>query len=423
MKIIIFISILLVQAGNMLAQEKVGIEFQAHLSWQEVLEEASGENKLIFIDLYTTWCGPCKRLEKEIFTQDTVAEKFNKTFINYRVDAEKGEGKELAEKFRVSGYPYLVFADGSGQMVYASVGYKAVDELISLADQAIAESKTNKPMGVWESEYKSKHQDPTWLKGYIQKRNLLRLDNRKHLEKYYGMIPEDEYVLTENLKLIINSSGLDLESPLLALVSEFFDQIPVSEDTVHFLQAGLIGTFDGAINPPFMAAIKENDEDVILNIVAPLYDSLWPETVLSMPWHQKSDGDRWKFIFYKETAQVDKLIPVANRFLKKYYSQMSREEIHLSDSIIFQKSKVALAKQGMDPESPMIAHFLAHYTSDDHLRWFLDASYSVANHSEKPEELEIALEWAQRALYIKGNEATREINNLLQEALKKLPAR
>lgn len=419
MKKLIIISILLVQAGSMFSQEKAGIEFQTHLSWQEVLDEASRENKLIFIDLYTTWCGPCKRLENEIFTQDTVAGKFNATFINYRVDAEKGEGKELAEKFGVTGYPYLVFADGSGQMVYVSVGYKGAEALITLADQAIAESKTEKPMGIWESEYRSMHQDPAWLKGYIQKRNLLRLDNRKHLETYYEMIPEADYVLTENLKLIINSSGLALESPMLALVSDIFDKIPAGEDTVHFLQTGLIGTYDGAINPPFMTAIKNKDEETILNIVAPLYESLWPETVRCMPWHQKLDGDMWKFIFYKETAQVDKLILVASRFLKKYYSQMSKEEIHLSDSLIFQKSKIALAKQGMNPESPMISQMLGHYTSDDHLRWFLDASYTVANHSEKPEQLELALEWAKRALYIRENEATLEINSRLKEALKK----
>jgi hypothetical protein len=272
-------------------------------------------------------------------------------------------------------------------------------------------------MGIWESEYITKHGDPIWLKGYIQKRNLLRLDNRKHLGDYYEMIQEVDYVKTENLKLIINSTGLDLESPLLKLVSEIFAQIPASEDTVHFLQNGLSGTFDGAINPPFMAAIKQNQEEVVLNTIAPLYEILWPESVRGMPWYQKQDGDKWKFIFYKETGNVDKLIPVAMGFIDKYYSHLSREEIILSDSILFQQSKIALAKQGMDPDSPMISHFLEHYISDDHLRWYLDASYAVANHSINSEYLEIALEWAKRALYIRENEATLEINKLLKNAL------
>jgi thioredoxin-related protein len=415
-KKLVFILFLL-QAGFIFAQENKGIDFKSQLSWQEVVQAATEENKLIFIDLYTTWCGPCKRLEQEIFTQDSVADKFNPTFINYRVDAEKGEGIELAKQFGVTGYPYLVFTDQSGQMVYASVGYKGVDALITLADQAITESQTEKPMGIWESEYKSKHEDPIWLKGYIQKRNLLRLDNRKHLEDYYEMIQAEDYVKTENLKLIINSTGLDLESPLLKLVSEIFDHIPASEDTVHFLQNGLSGTFDGAINPPFMAAIKLSQEEVVLNTIAPLYEILWPETVRGMPWYQKQDGDKWKLIFYKETGQVEKLIPIATGFINKYYSHLSREEIILSDSILFQQSKIALAKQGMDPDSQMISHFLEHYTSDDHLRWYLDASYAVANHSTNPEYLEIALEWAKRALYIRENEATLEINKLLKDAL------
>ncbi len=98
---------------------------------------------------------------------------------------------------------------------------------------------------------------------------------------------------------------------------------------------------------------------------------------------------------------------------------MSKEEIQLSDSLIYLQSKVALAKQGMDPESPMISQMLGHYTSDDHLRWLLDASYTIADHSEDIGQLGLALEWAKRTLYIRENEAPLEINSRLKAAVEK----
>ena len=58
---------------------------------ESVLQKAAKENKLIFIDAYTTWCGPCKKMSKEVFTTDTVANYFNRTFVNYKFDMEKGE--------------------------------------------------------------------------------------------------------------------------------------------------------------------------------------------------------------------------------------------------------------------------------------------------------------------------------------------
>jgi thiol:disulfide interchange protein len=57
--------------------QDVGIKFESHLSWNEILAKAKTENKYIFIDCYTTWCGPCKYMSKNIFTQKEVGDYFN----------------------------------------------------------------------------------------------------------------------------------------------------------------------------------------------------------------------------------------------------------------------------------------------------------------------------------------------------------
>ena len=101
------------------------------------------------------------------------------------------------------------------------------------------------------------------------------------------MLQPDEYTKTENLQLIIASTGLDLESDLFRLVSKNFKKIPKEEDDKNFLQTGLLGIYDGAINRVQMPAIKENNEEAILTKVAPLYEELWPEKVNGMPWYEK----------------------------------------------------------------------------------------------------------------------------------------
>ena len=68
-----------------------GVNFRP-LSYTEAIELAAKENKMVFIDFYTTWCGPCKRMSKEVFPQQEVGEYFNRTFISLKLDAEKENG-------------------------------------------------------------------------------------------------------------------------------------------------------------------------------------------------------------------------------------------------------------------------------------------------------------------------------------------
>ena len=71
------------------ANDTDGIRFTEG-TWAQILSEAKNQQKLIFVDMYTTWCGPCKAMDKHVFTNAGVGDKFNAAFINYKIDAEKG---------------------------------------------------------------------------------------------------------------------------------------------------------------------------------------------------------------------------------------------------------------------------------------------------------------------------------------------
>lgn len=121
-------------ATNVHAQ---GIDF-FHGTFAEAQAKAKKENKLIFMDAYTTWCGPCKWMAANTFTDAGVGEYFNQHFINLKVDMEKGEGRELQRRYRVMAFPTLLFIDGAGEVKHRTMGAKPADKFIALGKEASA---------------------------------------------------------------------------------------------------------------------------------------------------------------------------------------------------------------------------------------------------------------------------------------------
>jgi len=91
-------------------------------SWEDILATAKKENRHIFIDFYTVWCGPCKRLDKITYKDEGVTE-FTNTMLNVKYDCEKGFGEELADQYKVAAYPTLLVIGPDGKEVDRHVGY------------------------------------------------------------------------------------------------------------------------------------------------------------------------------------------------------------------------------------------------------------------------------------------------------------
>jgi thiol:disulfide interchange protein len=114
-----------------------GIEFFEG-SYEEALEVAKEQNKLVFMDCYTVWCGPCKMMDKNTFTDEKVGDFFNQHFINVKMDMEKGEGPQLARSFRIRGYPTFLFIDpNTGEAKETAMGYRRAGDFLSIAQNLI----------------------------------------------------------------------------------------------------------------------------------------------------------------------------------------------------------------------------------------------------------------------------------------------
>jgi thioredoxin 1 len=108
-----------------------GINFE-HGTWNAAVKKAISEKKLIFFDAYTSWCGPCKALQRNVFPDKKLGEYFNANFVNVKFDMEAGEGIMLGDKYPVRGYPTLFFIDPkTGKIVNSVLGYKSADQLLA----------------------------------------------------------------------------------------------------------------------------------------------------------------------------------------------------------------------------------------------------------------------------------------------------
>ena len=92
-------------------------------SFQDVLSLAKAENKIIMADFFTDWCIWCVELDKKVYHNEDAAKYMNENQINWKTDAEKGEGVELAKKYEINGFPTIIFMDSDGKEIDRIVGY------------------------------------------------------------------------------------------------------------------------------------------------------------------------------------------------------------------------------------------------------------------------------------------------------------
>ncbi len=114
--------------------EVSGINFK-HMSLDEAKKLAKETKKLIFIDVYTAWCGPCKMMAKGPFMDENVGKVYNDKFINLKIDAEKDEdGPFVSRAYGIRAYPTMIFINAEGKLIKTVVGYQNSDALLMHAE-------------------------------------------------------------------------------------------------------------------------------------------------------------------------------------------------------------------------------------------------------------------------------------------------
>jgi thiol-disulfide isomerase/thioredoxin len=170
-----------------------------HGSWTEIKAKAKAEHKLIFMDAFTTWCGPCKWMAKNVFTNDTVAAYYNATFVNAKIDMEAGEGKDIATLYGVRVYPSLLFIDADGELLHRSAGSRGAADFILLGKDA---QNPDKQFATLDKKYKGGQRDPGFLRLYIAALQGVALPVNEPLAAYFSSQKEADLINRENWTMI-----------------------------------------------------------------------------------------------------------------------------------------------------------------------------------------------------------------------------
>jgi thiol-disulfide isomerase/thioredoxin len=192
-------------------------------SFDEAVAKARQEGRLVFVDVYTDWCAPCKKMAKTVFVLEEVGETFNRHFVSYKLNAEDAaqNGPQIASRFEVNSYPTYLFLDGDGQLISRKGGAMSPEAFRTLAltasgladasifcrdyeagDRGIDAFLRCHSHKVLEArEYSSANPDS-------KNRFDLQRAADKEYQAYYATVPEGTLLSTDGFRLIANAPGL-----------------------------------------------------------------------------------------------------------------------------------------------------------------------------------------------------------------------
>lgn len=212
MKKIVFILLTLFVVGATTAQDK-GVKFETGTLAQALKKAKNNKKgpKMVFLDCYTSWCGPCKMMAKDVFTLPEVGDYFNSTFVNIKLDMEKGEGPELAKKYKVTGYPTFLILDGDGKEIARVVGGNYPEPFMKSVRYAL--DPTKQP-----AYLKAKYEENKTLESGLNYLETMKPNSKEYpelLTDIYFSIPDKEKFSPKMIQLAFQSFK-GLNEPILA---------------------------------------------------------------------------------------------------------------------------------------------------------------------------------------------------------------
>lgn len=222
-------------------------------TWDEVKAKAKKENKMVFIDFYTDWCGWCKKMDADTFSDDEVADYINSQFVPYQINGEKELGKKLVKEYGVSGYPTYAFVDADEKLITSKAGYMPKPSFMKFAKSALETPQI-------KQKIQNGDRSPETVKAYL----VAMMDSddaevKKIASEYLGKISGEDLLDDENFEIMTAHATYGSKAS-----NYYFDNIQKFE-TKFGKQVVLayVGTVFRAL---FQEAVENKDRTQIDNI-------------------------------------------------------------------------------------------------------------------------------------------------------------
>lgn len=371
------------------ADDTTGIRFTEG-TWEHILNEARTQHKLIFIDIYTTWCAPCKVMDKNVFTNSKVGEKFNASFINYKVDAEKGEGNMLAKKYIISGYPTYLFVNPEGDLVYRAIGSMSVAKFMAEADKALQAGLDYKPTAVLEKDFKDGRRDAEFLQEFLKRKKLNGEQNTLILDEYLKAIPESAHKTEKVLMIIAENIGM-VDTKAFEILTKSLDRfMKMTSEQQKFVLDGI----SKAKKNTFKKAIETKDKVLFERLISAVRQTSYSEAGF------EAEERQFRLDFAKLTGDADNFRRIASkegaRLMKKTNEQLAEESQQKTERFIQSAEARGIKENTMQ----YLAALEDMKTSAEKLTAFHLNEYAWGYFQliENKDELETALKWSERSI-------------------------
>jgi len=279
-----------------------GVSFE-HGEWAEVLAKAKSEKKLIFMDAYTTWCGPCKMMSRNVFPNENVGTFYNENFVNVKMDMERGEGVGLAKKYMVYAYPTLLYIDYSGEVVHRTAGYFGAEDFIELGKTAM---KPTGRLGGLRDSYAKGTREPEFLMKYTE--SLAMAMDQSYVDVANEYINTQGDLGTEqNMNFIMEY----VDDPMSKGFEYFSTNKKVFEDKYGF------EAVDGKLQNA-LGAFIENDPNQPYENIEKLINKLYPND-------GKKIAASYKMAYSRQQGDRDGYAKAAVAYFKAYPSKNADE--------------------------------------------------------------------------------------------------
>lgn len=367
-----------------------GIKFEQG-TWSEVLALAKNTNKPVFVDIYTTWCGPCKKMSQDVFPLEAVGKVYNTNFVCYQIDAEKGEGVEIAKMYKVTAYPTYLFIKADGALFSRALGSMEFSKFIEVSKTALLDLNDPKPIIDWDAEYLQKKNDPQFLLDYMNKRTRLGLPNITMFNEYLQLIPEAERTLDQVVKLY-QKEGKQMK------VNDFAFQNLLKNRKAYFSKLfGTVAIFlqDGVLNTVKEAAQSKNE--ILLESAISAFNQIPTNSALKSKEEIYMD-------YYQRTKEVDKYVKYATLFCNNNLMKVAPDSILKKDSSMLQTFNKQVASGALSQidssQLVQLKSIMAHYERNricdglNNIAWYVFGKVSDIN------TLQEALHWSDRTLLL-----------------------
>lgn len=192
------------------------------ITYKEGLAAAKAEQKALFVDFYTSWCGPCKMMARTVFPQQGLGEYMNSHFVCLQIDAEKGEGVELAKRFKVTAYPTFVVISPDDKELGRTVGSCTADEFQVKMEQIVNPAMTPEKI---EAQYNAGDRSAALVKAYAAQVKIAGQQSRDReaseaadvradsiVQAYFSGLDEKARLAPENL-FVYEGYTKDIDQP------------------------------------------------------------------------------------------------------------------------------------------------------------------------------------------------------------------